>query len=666
MNAPRNLHTATLLPNGKVLVAGGRDDVASSVLDSAELYDPATGTWSITGRLIAARLGHTATLLPNGKVLVAGGQNNEALSIMDSAELYDPDAGTWSSAGRLRTPRVDHTATLLASGKVLVVGGLGRNSAELFDPTTGTWSQTGSLTFGRESHQATVLRDGRVLVTGGTYDSDLIFPEAAAEIFDPPAGTWKVTSNLNVPRSGHSATPLPDGTVLVAGGLGPPEQIIQGDTTTFYEASTNTAELFAPATTQWTLTGNLNAERTGHTASLLSDGTVLIAGGSSATPPNYVILGTAELYDPSLAKWELTFPLNSARTLHTATSLADGRVLIVGGVSASGSVLSTAEIYGTVPANSFRMTAMFTDQAGLFQYIQLQELSGLNDQHHFAGLTLSVRSRSGVIKTVTFTKDLPESNTAGRYVLLGTTLALEPPVDFALPPGFIPTDGGTLTFAGVDVWDYPVLPADGHAVLLRDNTFASNPPLVVAMIFRLFGGYFTGLGVPIDPVIEYYNASLDHYFITASQPDIDALDSNRTPGWSRTGESFPAYISNLRQWFDKPPDLRPVCRFWIPPAVGDSHFFSASSVECAVAQAIPNYVQETDHAFFASLPNEQTGECLNDQMPVYRLWNGRFDSNHRYTSSAAIRDLMRDKGYIAEGYGPNAVAMCVGGGIPQE
>ena len=364
MNAPRNLHTATLLPNGKVLVAGGRDDVASSVLDSAELYDPATGTWSVTGRLIAARLGHTATLLPNGKVLVAGGQDNESLNIMDSAELYDPDAGTWSSAGRLRTPRVDHTATLLASGKVLVVGGLGRNSAELFDPTTGTWSQTGSLTFGRESHQATLLRDGRVLVTGGTYDSDLIFPEAAAEIFDPPAGTWKVTSNLNVPRSGHSATPLPDGTVLVAGGLGPPEQVIQGDTTTFYEASTNAAELFAPATTQWTLTGILNAERTGHTASLLSDGTVLIAGGSSATPTNHVILGTAELYDPNLAKWELTFPLNSARTLHTATSMADGRVLIVGGVSASGSVLNTTEIYARPADNSFRMTAMFTDQAG--------------------------------------------------------------------------------------------------------------------------------------------------------------------------------------------------------------------------------------------------------------------------------------------------------------
>src|SRR5438477_478504 len=164
----RNGHTATLLPNGKMLVAGGED--GNSILTSAELYEAARGTGSATGSLATARSGHTATLLPNGRVLAAGG--GDGGSIHASAELYDPASGTWSATGSLATARFGHTATLLPNGKVLGAGGEGPfqtvlASAELYDPASGTWSATGSLVFGRYLHIATLLPDGRVLIAAG-------------------------------------------------------------------------------------------------------------------------------------------------------------------------------------------------------------------------------------------------------------------------------------------------------------------------------------------------------------------------------------------------------------------------------------------------------------------------------------------------------------------
>ena len=146
----RDDHTATLLPNGKVLVAGGYD--GSGTLASAELYDPASGTWTATGSLATARYRHTATLLPNGKVLVAGGSDNSGA--LASAELYDPASGTWTATGSLATARDCHTATLLPNGKVLVAGGFDGSgslaSAELYDPASGTWTATGSLATARD------------------------------------------------------------------------------------------------------------------------------------------------------------------------------------------------------------------------------------------------------------------------------------------------------------------------------------------------------------------------------------------------------------------------------------------------------------------------------------------------------------------------------------
>jgi N-acetylneuraminic acid mutarotase len=172
LGTARESHTGTLLTSGKVLVVGGYND--SGFVSSAELYDPAAGTWTVTGSLRTGRYFHTATLLPSGKVLVVGGFGGVGFSgsYLRSAELYDPALGSWTATGSLGTERAFHTATLLASGKVLVAGGQrdfrSLRSAELYDPESGTWTRTsGNLSVGRYDHTATLLPSGEVLVAGG-------------------------------------------------------------------------------------------------------------------------------------------------------------------------------------------------------------------------------------------------------------------------------------------------------------------------------------------------------------------------------------------------------------------------------------------------------------------------------------------------------------------
>ena len=200
MSNGRQIHTATLLADGRVLVAGGYE-AGNITLASADLYDPATDTFSATGSLAAARGFHTATLLSDGRVLVAGG-GPASWSVGDafltSAELYDPTTGTFSPTGSLATARDLHTATLLSGGRVLVAGGLARGRAyaddpqflalaELYDPA-GSFSATGPMTERRARQMATLLADGRVLVTGGS--GDFAAPLASAELFDPATGTF--------------------------------------------------------------------------------------------------------------------------------------------------------------------------------------------------------------------------------------------------------------------------------------------------------------------------------------------------------------------------------------------------------------------------------------------------------------------------------------------
>jgi hypothetical protein len=328
LNTARHLHTATLLPNGKVLVAGGFD--TSNSLASAELYDAATGAWTPTANLITSRADHTATLLGNGLVLVAGGSSN--FTATNAAELYDPATDTWTSTGNLNVARHTHLAVLLPSGMVLVAGGEDSSnrrlkSAELYNPATGTWTLTGSLITARYflTGASTLLADGRVLLEGGYGDHAL--PLASAEVYNPATGTWSVTGSINTARGNHTTTLLPDGKVLVAG----------GEDTNF--TPLGSAELYDPASGTWSFTGSLMVQHELHTATLLPNGTVLVASGSSFA--GYTT--DAELYDPATGAWSTTGSLNTART-HTATLLPNGMVLAAAGSGAAG-ILNSAELY---------------------------------------------------------------------------------------------------------------------------------------------------------------------------------------------------------------------------------------------------------------------------------------------------------------------------------
>ena len=331
MGKRRTSHTATLLGSGKVLVAGGEN--FSGYLSSARLYDPVARTWAETGSLATQRIVHTATLLPSGKVLVAGG--NDGPGYLRLAELYDPAAGTWAETGSLATARGAHTATLLPSGNVLVAGGLESgsgllSSAELYDPATGRWRSTGSLGTARDGHTATLLPSGKVLVVGGSdgFHSYL----SSAELYDPATGTWMPTGSLATARELHTATLLPSGKVLVAGGLG------FGVPDPTYLSS---AELYDPASGIWTATGSLATTRDYHTATLLPSGKVLVAGGFHGTSfPTSV-----ELYDPAAGSWTATGSLNKPRYQHTATLLSSGKVMVAGGYNDNNFFMSSAELY---------------------------------------------------------------------------------------------------------------------------------------------------------------------------------------------------------------------------------------------------------------------------------------------------------------------------------
>ncbi len=338
MNESRDNFGSAPLPGGRVLVAGGVFG-ASQVLASAEIYDPLTGTWTLTAPMHLPREHLTLTRMGNGMLLATGGNNTPTGAPLASAEVYVPAIGKWRWVRPMATGRYFHAATLLDNGMVMVSGGCDQSSCatvtdsvEIFDPTTTSWHDGGTLAFARDYHTSTLLSDGRVLVTGGYGYSGAL---AEAEVWDPATNSWSTAGSMAVVRSTHAAVALPGGRVLVMGGSGNGSFL-------------SSCELYDPRagpSGSWLLTAPMAYKRQYVTAAALADGRVLVSGGWANTAPHVQEhIPFCEIYDARTGQWTPTGSLRAARSGHNAVLLRDHDMLIMGGIGTAG-YLSSAERY---------------------------------------------------------------------------------------------------------------------------------------------------------------------------------------------------------------------------------------------------------------------------------------------------------------------------------
>jgi hypothetical protein len=317
---------AVTLKDGRVLVIGGmyaREPGIKLKTNVAEIYNPATNKFTVTGSMAEPRFGHTATLLADGRVLVTGGADlSDGFDNQATAEIYNPATGKFTPTGSMAQGRAEHTATLLPDGRVLVAGGFGggtnaRATAEIYSPTTGTFTPTGSMAISRQYHTATLLPNGLVLIAGGLDDGGAspTGVTATAELYNPAAGTFASTGTMISAREWHTATLLTNGFVLIAGGVGADQA-----------TGLATAELYRPATGSFVQTGSMSVARSHATATPVvlgtppGAGTILVAGGQGLT--------TCEIYYPATGKFGSKAAMLG--TVSAAAPLAGGRVLLLG------------------------------------------------------------------------------------------------------------------------------------------------------------------------------------------------------------------------------------------------------------------------------------------------------------------------------------------------
>ena len=332
-------HSATLLPDGRVLVVGGMDE-GFNPLRTSEIFDPVTNRWNAAEDMSVARTEHSATLLKDGRVIVTGGMN-ENLKIIGTTEIFNPKTGKWSEYEGMKTVRRGHFTLSLPDGKVAVVGGVGQTlgglgilanisavgallSTEIYDPKTNRWSLASDMLEGHSGGLAVLLKDGRVLVAGGYNQGEAL---ASSEVFDPNLGEWMRTASMARKTFANTATVLSDGSVLFTGGFGMSRS--KG-------GITPGSEVFDPKSNEWRRAPDTVHGRMGHTSTLLPDGRVITIGGATAEGP----VNSGEYMEPETWMWSEITPMSVKRSQHTATLLADGRILVAGGA-----IQTTVEVY---------------------------------------------------------------------------------------------------------------------------------------------------------------------------------------------------------------------------------------------------------------------------------------------------------------------------------
>jgi uncharacterized repeat protein (TIGR02543 family) len=474
----RQYHTATTLQNGKVLVTGGIDVNFSTVLASAALYDPVTDSWSSADFMSVARSDHAANLLKDGRVLVTGGYGTAGL--LNSAEIYDPADNRWIEVSPMIFGHSSHTAAMLSNpdGSILVMGGFNPDPdypdtivmVEHYNPNTDSWASASQMPEPRTGFTATLLPDGKVLVAGGgnINSTELYDPQNDPSLnssIDPNSNPWSATAHpMTVNRIFHTATALVGGKVLISGGI---------DSSTGNEVSN--AELYDPALGTWSATGAMSTVRQSHAATLLADGTVLVTGGfwrNSFLSNAYHDF--AERYNPTTEVWSIAGLMATPRIFHSAVLLHNGDVLVTGGSSDGISVLASSELYHFFYTVSFSSNggSVVNSQSLTYNSTAITPITPTKTGYSFAGWYIDVALTSAFAFTTPITANttLYAKWTINSYSVTptaGTGSSISPALAQTI------TSGATTSFTVAPHSGYGILSVTGCNGTLNGSSYTT-------------------------------------------------------------------------------------------------------------------------------------------------------------------------------------------------